>query len=123
MFTHITLGTNDLQRARAFYNVVLATLGYQNLANKECASVWGGRGSRFVVLQPADGKAASVGNGVTIGFVAPSREAVDEFHQVAIKAGGIDAGGPGLRDVGPNVYAAYIRDLDGHKIVATCTHA
>jgi len=122
MFTHVTLGTNDLNKARAFYDAVLPTLGYQNMANKENAPVWGGAGPRFVVLKPADGNAASAGNGGTVGFMAPSRKVVDEFHRLALQAGGIDAGAPGLRDFGPNVYAAYVRDLDGHKIVATCTN-
>nr|WP_262242744.1 VOC family protein [Pseudomonas aeruginosa] len=84
------------------------------------ASVWSGAGARFVVLTPADGDAATVGNGVTIGFVAPSRAAVNEFHRLALLAGGTDAGAPGLRDYGPNVYAAYVRDLEGHKIVVSC---
>lgn len=120
MFTHVTLGTNDLEKARAFYDAVLPALGYGNMANKDNASIWGGAGPRFVVLQPADGNAASVGNGLTVGFVAPSRAAVDAFHRLALQSGGRDEGGPGLRDFGPNVYAAYVRDLDGHKIVATC---
>ncbi|WP_028628949.1 VOC family protein [Metapseudomonas resinovorans] len=123
MFTHVTLGTNDLEKARDFYNAVLPALGYGNMANKDNASVWGGAGQRFVVLKPADGNVATMGNGVTIGFVAKSRVAVDEFHRLALQAGGSDAGAPGLRDFGPNVYAAYVRDLDGHKIVATCMSA
>ncbi|MCY1373863.1 hypothetical protein D9M69_611610 [compost metagenome] len=123
MFTHVTVGTNDLEKARAFYDAVLPALGYGNMVNKDNASVWGGAGPRFVVLKPADGNVATMGNGVTIGFVAPSRAAVDEFHRLALQAGGRDAGAPGLRDFGPNVYAAYVRDLDGHKIVATCMSA
>ncbi|HHK2322217.1 TPA: VOC family protein [Pseudomonas aeruginosa] len=120
MFSHVTLGTNDLEKTRAFYNAVLPPLGYGNVANKDNASVWSGAGARFVVLTPADGDAATVGNGVTIGFVAPSRAAVNEFHRLALLAGGTDAGAPGLRDYEPNVYAAYVRDLEGHKIVVSC---
>ena len=59
-------------------------------------------------------------SGAAVGFAAANRAAVDEFHQRALQAGGADAGAPGFRDVGPNVYAAYVRDLDGHKIVASC---
>lgn len=87
MFSHVTLGTNDLEKTRAFYNAVLPPLGYGNVANKDNASVWSGAGARFVVLTPADGDAATVGNGVTIGFVAPSRAAVNEFHRLALLAG------------------------------------
>ena len=120
MFSHITVGTNDLPNARVFYDSVLGALGYENLGNKETASLWGGAGPRFVGLKPADGNIASVSNGLTVGFAAANRAAVDEFHQRALQAGGTDAGAPGFRDVGPNVYAAYVRDLDGHKIVASC---
>ncbi|MEH6386296.1 MAG: VOC family protein [Pseudomonas profundi] len=120
MFSHVTLGTNDLSRARIFYDSVLGALGYENLGNMEKASLWGSGGPRFVVLKPADGNIASVSNGLTVGFAAANRAAVDEFHQRALQAGGTDAGSPGFRDVGPNVYAAYVRDLDGHKIVASC---
>lgn len=120
MFSHVTLGTNDLSRARIFYDSVLGALGYENLGNMEKASLWGSGGPRFVVLKPADGNIASVSNGLTVSFAAANRAAVDEFHQRALQAGGTDAGSPGFRDVGPNVYAAYVRDLDGHKIVASC---
>ncbi|AMO77617.1 MULTISPECIES: VOC family protein [Pseudomonas] len=120
MFTHLTVGTNDLVKAHAFYNLVLPTLGYVCLASMENSAVWGGADSRFVVLKPTDGNVATVGNGVTIGFTAPTRAAVDEFHKVALQAGGVDAGAPGPRNYGPHVYSAYVRDLDGHKIVATC---
>ena len=65
------------------------------------------------MLTPVDGKAATVGNGVTIGFVAPSRAAVNESHRLALLTGGTDAGAPGLRDYGPKVYAAYGRGRDG----------
>ncbi len=56
-------------------------------------------------------------------MTAPTRAAVDEFHKIALQAGGVDAGGPGLRDFGPHVYSAYVRDLNGHKIVATCLNS
>lgn len=120
MFSHITVGTNNLPKARIFYDSVLGALGYENLGSTETASLWGGAGSRFVVLKPTDGNIANVGNGLTVGFAAANRAAVDEFHKRALQAGGTDAGAPGFRDVGPNVYAAYVRDLDGHKIVASC---
>ncbi len=71
MFTHLTVGTNDLVKAHAFYNLVLPTLGYVCLASMENSAVWGGADSRFVVLKPTDGNVATVGNGVTIGFTAP----------------------------------------------------
>lgn len=121
MFTHITIGTNDLERARSFYDSVLAPLGSKRLADMEKASIWGETQGEFFVLKPADGKPATVGNGVTISFVAPSRAAVDAFHRNALAAGATCAGEPGPRGFAPNAYAAYARDPDGHKIVAVCT--
>lgn len=115
IFTHITVGTNDLAKARTFYDSVLAPLGLTRTGDMEKASIWGGE---FFVLQPRDGKPATCGNGVTVSFVAPNPAAVDEFHKRALAAGGTDEGAPGPRPFGPNVYAAYARDLDGTKIVA-----
>ncbi|EIC30879.1 MULTISPECIES: VOC family protein [Methylomicrobium] len=120
IFTHITVGTNDLERARAFYDQVLSALAYQRVADSETAAIWGESAPEFFVLKPADGQPASVGNGVTVSFAAPSRAAVDEFHKRALAAGGQDAGAPGPRSFAPNAYATYARDLDGHKIVAVC---
>lgn len=120
IFTHITVGTNDLERARSFYDKVLSALDYKRVADAEAASIWGDSAPEFFVVKPADGKPATVGNGVTVSFVAPSRDAVDEFHKRALAAGGQDAGAPGPRGFAPNAYAAYARDLDGHKIVAVC---
>lgn len=115
IFTHITVGTNDLDKARKFYDAVLEPLGYKRTRDMEKASVWGGQ---FFVLKPADGMPATRGNGTTISFVAPSRAAVDEFHKQAMAAGAKNEGDPGPRGFAPNAYAAYARDLDGTKIVA-----
>jgi catechol 2,3-dioxygenase-like lactoylglutathione lyase family enzyme len=118
IFTHITVGTNDLAAARKFYDSALEPLGLNRSADMDKASIWGGE---FFVLNPVDGNVASVGNGSTVSFVAPNRAAVDAFHAKALAAGGKDAGAPGPRTFAPNAYAAYVRDLDGHKIVAVST--
>ncbi|MDT8398421.1 MAG: VOC family protein [Pseudomonadales bacterium] len=120
IFTHITVGTNNLEAARKFYDSVLEPLGLKRTADMEKASIWGGE---FFVLNPSDGNPASAGNGLTVSFVAPSRAAVDAFHANALAAGGKDAGAPGPRSFAPNAYVAYARDLDGHKIVAVCMKA
>jgi hypothetical protein len=73
-----------------------------------------------MVTRPIDGKAASFGNGVTIGLTAPDPAAVDAFHARGVAAGGQDAGAPGPRDAIPNSYAAYVRDPTGNKLVAWC---
>lgn len=123
MLTHITLGTNDLERARAFYDKVLEPLALKRLFSVEQASGWGGEAPQFIVLHPRNGEAAAAGNGLTVGFAAPSRVAVNEFHRIALSLGATDEGAPGPRSFAPNAYAAYVRDLDGHKIVASCRQA
>ena len=69
------------------------------------------------MTSPAEGEAAA-GNGVHVGFIAPSREAVDAFHAAALAADGTDAGAPGLRDYTDDYYAAFVRDPEGNKLEA-----
>ncbi|RMD90130.1 MAG: VOC family protein [Alphaproteobacteria bacterium] len=125
MYTHVTLGTNDLAKGRDFYDAVLATLGitrFREIENAAC--FWRSEsGQMFILCRPRDGNPATVGNGVTIGFAAPSRAAVHAFHEAGLKAGGTDEGAPGPRDFAPNAYAAYLRDPDGNKITALCMAA
>lgn len=121
IFTHATLGTHDLARASAFYDQVLAPLGYQRLLDIEgriCG--WGIEAPQFMVGYPRNGEPATASNGLTIGLAAPSRAAIDEFHRRALDLGATDEGAPGPRPFAPNAYAAYIRDPDGNKIAASC---
>jgi catechol 2,3-dioxygenase-like lactoylglutathione lyase family enzyme len=124
MFSHMTIGTNNLEKARDFYDRVLATLGYKRVFNVEGkAHGWGTQGPEFIVLKPANGEPATVGNGLTIGFAAPSRAAVQEFHKTALSLGAKDEGAPGPRALSPTAYAAYVRDMDGNKICTYCFKA
>ena len=124
MFTHVTVGTNDLNRARQFYDAVLAPLGYKRVKDLgDRGSCWGATSEEFIVLTPADGKAATAANGGTVSFEAPSRAAVDAFHKAALAAGGKDEGAVGPRGFWPNTYAGYCRDLDGNKLAAYCRKA
>ena len=120
IFTHITVGSNNLDKARKFYDKVLAPLGLKCLMNLDHGSFYGVDGPEFMILKPRDGKPATVANGLTIGFRAPNKDAVDQFYAIALKEGGKDEGPPGPRDFVPGLYAAYVRDLDGHKILASC---
>ncbi len=96
IFTHVTVGTNDLAKARSFYDRVLGTLGYKRLNDLgDNGSIWGESAPEFFVLKPANGQPASFANGGTISFVAPSRAAVAEFHKAALAAGGKDEGPAG----------------------------
>ena len=117
IFTHVTVGTNDLSKARSFYDKVLGTLGLKRLADLgDNASIWGNKDPEFFVLKPANGQPASVGNGGTISFSAPNRAAVAAFHKAALELGAKDEGAVGPRGWAPNAFAAYCRDLDGHKL-------
>jgi catechol 2,3-dioxygenase-like lactoylglutathione lyase family enzyme len=121
IFTHVAVGTNDLGKARAFYDAVLAPLGYKRLKDLgDRGSIWGEAAEEFFVLTPADGRDATAANGGTVSFVAPSRAAVAAFHRAALAAGGKDEGAVGPRGFWPNAYAGYVRDLDGNKVAAYC---
>ena len=124
IFTHVAVGTNDLAKARAFYDAALAPLGYKRIKDLgDKGSCWGESREEFFVLTPADGKPASFANGGTVSFVAPSRAAVAAFHRAALAAGGKDEGAVGPRGFWPNAYAGYCRDIDGNKLAAYCLKA
>src|SRR5579862_3929555 len=121
MFTHVTVGSNDLGKARSFYDSVLGPLGYRRLKDLgDNGSIWGQSAPEFFVLKPANGKPATFANGGTVSFLAPNRAAVAAFHKAALAAGGVDEGAVGPRGWAPNAYASYARDLDGNKIAAYC---
>ena len=123
MLHHVSVGVRDVARAATFYDPVLAALGYKRVADYSPGAI--GYGERddqpqFWIGLPHDQNAASVGNGTHVGFIARSKEAVNAFHEAALKAGGSNNGEPGPRpDYGPAYYGAFIYDLDGNKIEAT----
>ncbi|MCA8348483.1 VOC family protein [Burkholderia cepacia] len=117
-FTHVTVGTNNLPEARAFYDKVLATLGWSRIADLpgDVGSIWGAGKPSFFVLKPANGQPATVGNGVTVSFEASTRSAVQAFHDAALSLGRPDEGAVGPRGWAPHAFAAYTRDPDGNKL-------
>ena len=122
MFTHMFLGSNDLDRSRVFYEAALAPLGRHNVMPADAARiVFPSETSTLIIGAPIDGEAATASNGFTAGFVAPDMAAVDAFHAAGLANGGTDEGAPGPRPNAPgNAYGAYLRDPDGHKICAFC---
>ncbi|AWI56093.1 VOC family protein [Sinorhizobium fredii] len=123
MLLYVTVGTNDLKRAGAFYDAVLPALGYRRQRQDETEIGYGADGDvrvRFWVVTPFNRAPATYGNGVSIALVAETRGAVDAFHAAALAAGGTDEGAPGLRPFHANFYGAWVRDLDGNKIAAVC---
>jgi catechol 2,3-dioxygenase-like lactoylglutathione lyase family enzyme len=121
MIDHLSLGVADLARAAAFYDAVLVTLGYVRVLTLERAVGYGRPGDRDeqLALHAAGDRARPPGAGFHLALTAPNREAVDAFHAAAVRAGGIDEGAPGLRpQYGEGYYAAFVRDLEGHRIEA-----
>lgn len=119
MIDHISVGTNDIAKARSFYDAVLGELGLRLLGSSERSADYGVSGTLFSVETPVDGRRASSGNGSHIAFSAGSREAVDGFHCAALAHGGVDAGPPGQRpEYDAHYYGAFVFDPDGNKIEA-----
>ena len=119
IISHVSVGTNDFDRAVAFYDKVLPILGCKQIMAHPGAVAYGKRFPEFWVQTPIDGQTAAPGNGTHIGFIAPSKDAVHQFHQAALEAGATDDGAPGPRpEYGEPYYGAFVRDPDGHKIEA-----
>jgi catechol 2,3-dioxygenase-like lactoylglutathione lyase family enzyme len=125
MFAHIAVGALDLDEAKTFYNAVLAPLGI-TLFGDDRETGWlsyrkDGQRPAIEMCRPRDGNPASVGNGVNIGLLAPSRAAVRAAHAAGLANGGTDEGAPGLRaHYHANWYGAYLRDPTGNKLCIVC---
>jgi catechol 2,3-dioxygenase-like lactoylglutathione lyase family enzyme len=119
MIHHVSVGSNDLPRAKAFYQPLMALIGFRLLKETDKAAHYGASDIVFSIETPADGHPATAGNGVHIALQAPDRETVRCFHATALAAGGKDEGPPGIRgNYNANYYGAFVRDLDGNKIEA-----
>lgn len=117
---HASVGTNHLTNAETFYSAVLKTLGIELVCQYEHAVAYGKDYPEFWVQIPYDKQPISVGNGTHFGFVATSKQQVEDFYQVALAHGGICEGKPGARpDYGEPYFGCFVRDLDGHKIEAS----
>jgi catechol 2,3-dioxygenase-like lactoylglutathione lyase family enzyme len=124
MYSHTTVGARDLDEAKLFYDAVLAPLGI-TLFRDERAIGWlvyrkGAERPSFEVCRPIDGNAATVGNGVNIGFLAPNRAAVRSAHAAGLENGGTSDGDPGFRAYHANWYGGYLRDPTGNKLCIVC---
>ena len=129
MFSHVSLGTNDFDRAATFYDAVLGVLGIVRVATLPDypAAGWGrspGAQPQLWVTRPWDEGVALPGNGPMVAFEAPDRATVDAVHTAALAAGGTDEGAPGPRPrYSPDYYGAYFRDPDGNKLHVVCRAA
>jgi catechol 2,3-dioxygenase-like lactoylglutathione lyase family enzyme len=117
MLHHVSLGTNDLERAKAFYDPVMEHLGLRFIKKSERIVAYGLTDVVFSLERPIDGKAARPGNGTHVAFLAGHRNTVDACCKAGLANGGRDEGAPGLRGAyDPHYYAAFLRDPDGNKI-------
>jgi catechol 2,3-dioxygenase-like lactoylglutathione lyase family enzyme len=116
MIGYVTVGTNDLTRAAAFYDALLGELGAKRFMESDAFVAWAVRPDLpgFGVTKPFDKQAATVGNGVMVALVVDSEAKVNSLHRKALQLGGKDEGAPGKRS--ENFYAGYFRDLDGNKL-------
>ncbi|SEK03113.1 Catechol 2,3-dioxygenase [Cribrihabitans marinus] len=124
MISYVTVGADDIPRAKRFYSAFLPALGYGLEEGPEGLSYALPEGSdapaalpEFYVKPPFDGRPASAGNGAMIAFQARRQQEVRALHAAALAAGGRDEGGPGFRAAyGANFYVGYLRDPQGNKI-------
>ena len=127
IFSHITLGVNDLDASMAFYDELMLILGYSRHSTGPTFAGYGDPKNAQLgidslwISKPIDGKSATYGNGTNVALLAANRDTVDAFHIKALELGATDEGKPGIRaEAHPNFYAAYVRDLDGNKLVVVC---
>lgn len=120
MFSHIMIGTNDLDKSKAFYDAVLGALGVPAGAVDRHRVFWRTPTGIFSVTLPIDGQPATVGNGSTIGFACVSPAQADAWHAAGLAHGGVSIEDPpGMREgAAGKLYLAYLRDPDGNKICA-----
>lgn len=120
MFSHVMVGSNDVQASKVFYDAVLGALGHKpGVMDDSGRCLYLSSTGMFAITKPINGEPATHGNGGTIGFLAPSPEAANAWHAAGIANGGTTCEDPpGLRG-GPNgIYLAYLRDPTGNKICA-----
>lgn len=124
MFSHVTVGTNNLARAAAFYDAILLPIGLRRRQvvpdGGPEAACWvspNAKLPRFYVYMPFNSEAATAGNGSMVAFLAPNPEGVRKAYFAGLEAGGKDEGPPGERiNYGVGYYGAYLRDPDGNKV-------
>mgnify|MGYP003313881647 FL=1 len=119
MIGFVMVGTNNLDKAIKFYDVLLKTIELQRVVTNEKYAGFASKEKpaevEFYVTNPVNNKKANFGNGTQISFLVHSKDLVNNFYNTGIKLGGKDEGAPGIRS---GDYYCYLRDLDGNKICA-----
>ena len=116
MIGYVTLGTNNFEKAAAFYDSLLGEIGAGRFMEADSFIAWATAPDQpgLSIIKPYDGNEACIGNGVMIALVVDSTEKVDALHAKAMSLGATDEGAPGFR--GEGFYVGYFRDLDGNKL-------
>ena len=121
MIGFVMVGTNNLNKAISFYDVLLETINLKRIVTNEKYAGYSSNENpeniEFYVTNPTNKEKATYGNGTQISFLVNSKDTVDKFYNLGIKLGGKDEGAPGIRS---GDYYCYLRDLDENKV---CTFA
>ncbi len=117
MIGYVTLGTNDFDKAAAFYDALLADMGGKRMMEDENFIAWsaGTQGAAVSIIKPFDGETATSGNGTMVALAVESTAKVDQVYAKALELGGTCEGPSGPRGES-GFYAGYFRDLDGNKL-------
>lgn len=123
MIGYALVGSNDLAKAKDFYDALCASLGAAPVAEHPSGGrIYGVSMDKptFGVVGTFDKNPATPGNGTMISFLAANHDQVDAVHAKALELGGSDEGAPGWRGPEGGFYGAYFRDLDGNKLCVYC---
>ncbi|MDW6093063.1 VOC family protein [Vibrio rhizosphaerae] len=120
MYSHIVVGSNDIEKSKKFYDAILTVLGYPAGVIEKDRCIYANEEGVFIVTPPVNGEEATHGNGMTIGFKAASPELAEAWHQAGIENGGVTCEDPpGVREYPTRkLYLAYLRDPAGNKLCA-----
>ena len=121
MFSHVVLGSNDLERSKTFYDAIIGALGGRpGFVDPKGRIVYNHNGANLLITAPIDGKPATSANGGTIGFAVSGPEQADAWHAAGVANGGTSIeDAPGVRNASfGDLYLAYLRDPDGNKLCA-----
>jgi catechol 2,3-dioxygenase-like lactoylglutathione lyase family enzyme len=119
MFTHVMVGTNDIDRSKKFYDALFAAIGGKPASvDDKGRLVYVHNNAWFLVTKPIDGKPATPANGATIGFAVSSPEQAKAWHSAGVAHGGTAVEDPPGERPGSGMYLAYLRDPDGTKLCA-----
>ena len=121
MYSHMMVGSNDIERSKKFYDATFTAIGGKpGIQDDKGRLIYMHNDGLFLVTPPIDGQPATAGNGCTIGFAMSSPEQADALHAAGVAAGGkAIEDPPGVREAGfGKLYLAYLRDPDGNKLCA-----